>query len=246
MKSILITGANRGLGLGLVKQLAKDVKSPKYIIGTCRNIEKAKDLQEVRTQHSNVHILELDIRNTDSFPHFTEEVKNILCVDGLNVLFNNAGCASKSTRINLVKTEQFTEVFQTNLIGPVMLTKALLPLLKKAASNSPKQYCIEGGAIINMSSILGSITLNDIGGMYPYRCSKAALNMATKTLSIDLKSDGILVTSIHPGWVKTDLGGQGAPMQVNDSISQIIDLMKNLNESHNGGFYQYDGKKLEW
>ncbi|XP_045475046.1 C-factor isoform X1 [Harmonia axyridis] len=245
MKSILVTGSNRGLGLGLIKRIVTQDIQPKYIIGTCRDIEKAKDLHQIAALHPNVRILNLDIRNTETFENFSREVENIVKDDGLNLLINNAGYSPKSTRILFLKTEQLTETFQTNVIGPIMLTKALLPLLKKGAENSQKKFSAES-AVINMTSILGSIGLNKEGGLYPYRCSKAALNMATKSLSLDLKKDGILATALHPGWVKTDMGGPGAPLSVDESISHIMNFIENLNENHNGGFYQYDGKSLEW
>ncbi|KAK9890646.1 hypothetical protein WA026_012005 [Henosepilachna vigintioctopunctata] len=182
----------------------------------------------------------------DTFEFFAKEVENIVKDDGLNLLFNNAGYSPKSTRINFLKADQLTETFLTNVVGPIMLTKSMLPLLKKAAKNSEKKFSTEGSVVVNMTSILGSISLNKEGGLYPYRCSKAALNMATKSLSVDLKSDGILVTCIHPGWVKTDMGGKGAPLEIEDSVSQIVNLVKSFNESHNGKYFQYDGKELAW
>ncbi|XP_044755774.1 C-factor [Coccinella septempunctata] len=246
MKSVLVTGANRGLGLGLIKRIVTHTNQPKYIIGTCRDIEKAKDLQQIAALHPHIKILNLDVRNTETFENFAREVEDIVKEDGLNLLFNNAGYSPKSTRISFLKTEQLTETFQTNVIGPVMLTKALLPLLKKAAENSQKIFSVNSAAVINMTSVLGSIALNKEGGLYPYRCSKAALNMASKSLSLDLKKDGILVTALHPGWVKTDMGGPGAPLQIDESVTHIMNFVENLNETHNGGFYQYDGKKLDW
>lgn len=246
MKSILITGCNRGLGLGLIKNLVKDVNPPK-IIATCRNAQAAKELNTIADENKNIHILELDVKNVDSFPDFAQKVESVVGDDGLNVLFNNAGYSPKSTRINFVKTDQFMEAFAINTVGPIMLSKALLPLLKRAADkNNDKPLSSERAAIVNMTSVLGSIALNTNGGLYPYRCSKAAINMATKSLSVDLKNDGILVTCIHPGWVKTDMGGKNAPLDVDESTKGIINVLKSLNEKHNGEFYEYDGKQLPW
>ncbi|KAJ8981677.1 hypothetical protein NQ317_017298 [Molorchus minor] len=247
MKSILITGCNRGLGLGLIKCLVKDINSPKTIIATCRDVANAKELKEIADINANVHILELDVTKTDTLDNFASEVEKIVDKDGLNVLFNNAGYSPKSTRINFVKTEQMIETFAVNTVGPLMLTKALLPLLKRAAQvNEDKPLGSSKAAVVNMTSILGSISLNDNGGLYPYRCSKVALNMVTKSLSVDLKKDGILVTCIHPGWVKTDMGGSNAPMEVDKSVSSIAQLVRSLSEKHNGEFYQWDGKRLDW
>nr|CAI5843138.1 unnamed protein product [Callosobruchus analis] len=247
MKSILITGCNRGLGLGFVKALVKDRNPPKNIIATCRNLENAKELQELANLNKNVHILLLDVMKTETFPNFACQVEEIVKDEGLNVLFNNAGCSPKSTRINFVKTEQLVDTYLVNTVAPIMLTKALLPVLKKA-SELYKDLPLGSNrsAVINMSSILGSIRANDNGGLYPYRCSKAALNMATKSLSIDLKKDGILVTALHPGWVKTELGGPGAPMEVESSVAGCLEVIRTLSSEHNGELYQWDGKKLEW
>lgn len=114
-----------------------------------------------------------DLTNFDCYGNFVGRVSEIVKEDGLNVLFNNAGVAPKSTRIPFVKTEQLLDTFTTNTVVPIMLTKALLPLVKQAAKkNVDKPLGISKAAIINMSSVLGSIDLNKDGGLYPYRCSK--------------------------------------------------------------------------
>nr|AEE63240.1 unknown [Dendroctonus ponderosae] len=247
MKSILITGCNRGLGLGLVKTLLKSDSPPKNLITTCRSVDKASELQQLASQHKNVHIIPLDVRNTESFDAFAKGVEEIVGSEGLNVLFNNAGYSPKSTRLGFVKADQLLETFAVNTVGPILLTKALLPTLRKAANlNKSGAFGSKKAAVINMTSILGSIALNSDGGLYPYRCSKAAINMATKSLSQDLKKDGILVACVHPGWVKTDMGGSNAPMSVEESSRGIVQLMAKLDESHTGGFFQWDGKELQW
>ncbi|XP_050315472.1 C-factor-like, partial [Anthonomus grandis grandis] len=163
------------------------------------------------------------------------------------VRVNNAGYSPKFTRIGLVKMDQLVDSFAINTIGPIMLTKALLTLLKKAAeANSAEPMGSNKAAVVNMSSILGSIAQNTDGGFYPYRCSKASLNMATKSMSIDFKNDGILATCVHPGWVQTDMGGANAPMSVEDSCGHLVKFIDNLSEEHNGGYFQYDGKALPW
>lgn len=247
MKSILITGCNRGLGLGLVRQFLKSANPPGCLVATCRDIQKSEDLRKIAESHNNVHILEIDLKDFNKYKEFSEKVSKIVNDDGLNVLFNNAGMSPKFTRLNLVKPEQLMDTYITNTMAPIMLTKILFPLLKMAAKkNVSKPNGIEKAAIINMSSMLGSFDLNTIGGYYPYRCSKAALNMATKSMSVDFKDDGIIVTSIHPGWVKTDLGGNSAPMEIEESTSSIVKFLLALNETHNGGFYQWDGQAMGW
>ncbi|XP_025833810.1 uncharacterized protein LOC108739852 [Agrilus planipennis] len=247
IKSILITGSNRGLGLGLVKQLLSIPNPPDKIIATCRNLENAKELREIANKHKNVHILLLDVTDFNSYDDFKRKLENILQDDGLNVLFNNAGTYPRVTKLELLNSSHLVNAFVTNTVAPIMLTKTLVPLLKTAAQkNSDKPIGSERAAIINMSSILASISENSSEGLYPYKCSKAALNMATKTLSIELKEDNIMAICLHPGWVKTDMGGPNARLDIEPSVKGIVDLILSVNSEHNGGFYQYDGKQLPW
>ncbi|CAK9829780.1 csgA [Anthophora retusa] len=248
MKSILITGCNRGLGLGLVKHLVQLPQPPENIFATCRNTNKAKELTSLAEKSKNVHIIEIDLTDTKNYDKIIEIVKDKTGDAGLNVLFNNAGTSTKFTRLKLVKEEQLTETFFVNTVVPIMLTKACLPLLKTAMNNfkDKSKMSIHKSAVINMTSILGSIADNNQGGHYPYRCSKAALNAATKSMSIDLKEDGILVACLHPGWVRTDMGGSTAPMDVDTSITNILNTLNSLTEEHMGCFIQYDGKILPW
>ncbi|XP_076160744.1 SDR family oxidoreductase sniffer [Ptiloglossa arizonensis] len=248
MKSILITGCNRGLGLGLVKHLTKLSQPPQNIFATCRDIYKAKELTALAEKSKNIHIIEIDLFDTKNYDKIVQTIKNKVSYNGLNVLFNNAGISPKFTRLNFVKENELKETFFVNTVVPILLTKALLPLLKIASKNfeDKSKMTINRSAIINMSSILGSIADNDQGGYYPYRCSKAALNAATKSMSIDLKEDGILVTSLHPGWVRTDMGGNNAPMDIDTSVSNILSTLSLLTEKHTGCFLQYDGKSLPW
>lgn len=247
MNSILITGCNRGLGLGLVKTLVNLPKPPEHIFATCRDVQKAEELVSLAEANNNLHIKEIDLRQFNCYDKLIKNISDIVKDNGLNVLFNNAGVAPKSVRINYVKEKDFLETFTTNTIVPVMLAKACLSLLKTAAAkNKTNSLGVRRAAIINMSSIVGSMTSNTEGAMIPYRVSKAGLNAATKSLSIDLKTHKILCVSIHPGWVRTDMGGSKAPLDIKTSCNHIVDLLECLNEKHNGGFYQYDGQKIPW
>ncbi|XP_071860331.1 SDR family oxidoreductase sniffer [Bombus fervidus] len=248
MKSILITGCNRGLGLGLVKHLVKMLQPPENIFATCRDVNKARELTLLAEKSENVHIIEIDLANTKDYDKITKVVAEKVGNAGLNVLFNNAGISSRFTRLGLVKEKQLTETFFVNTVAPILLTKEILPLLKIASNNfaDKSKMNVNRAAVINMSSILGSIADNNEGGYYPYRCSKAALNAATKSMSIDLKEDGILVTCLHPGWVRTDMGGTNAPMDVDTSVTNILNTLNVLNEEHTGCFIQHDGQILSW
>ncbi|CAG9095627.1 unnamed protein product [Plutella xylostella] len=244
MKSVLITGANRGLGLGMVKHLTKQNKA-ENIFATCRT--PSDELKQLAQENKNLHILNLDLTNLNSFGDVVPKISQVMGDQGLNLLVNNAGISTKFTKLQLVKSEQLLENLTVNTVAPIMLTKALLPVLKQAADkHSDRPVGAERAAVINLSSILGSIEKNDQGGFYPYRCSKAALNAATKSMSLDLKKDRILVACIHPGWVKTDMGGKNAPLDVETSVQGMLDTILQLKEGDSGKFLQFDGTELPW
>ncbi|KAI5646133.1 short chain dehydrogenase domain-containing protein [Phthorimaea operculella] len=205
------------------------------------------ELSQLAQENKNLHILHLDVTNTSAYGEVASAITQQMGNQGLNLLVNNAGITTKFTKLPLVKTEQLIDNLTVNTVAPIILTKTLLPLLKAASdANGEKPMGTQRAAVINISSILGSIEKNDQGGFYPYRCSKAALNAATKSMSIDLKKDKILVASMHPGWVKTDMGGKNAPLDVDTSISAIFDTITKLGEQDSGKFLQYDGSELPW
>ncbi|XP_046391054.1 C-factor [Ischnura elegans] len=246
MKSILVTGCNRGIGLELIKQLVALSKPPQHVLATVRQPDKAKELQELASANKSIHILQIDLKDLKSYKPLSKEVGEIVGDDGLNVLLNSAGISSKFARLQYLKAEQLEEHFLVNTIAPTMLTKALLPLIKVAASRSSSPPGLSKGLIVNMSSILGSISSNTTGGLYPYRASKSALNAITRSLSLEVKDDGIIALSLHPGWVKTDMGGPKAPLTVQESVSKILQTLSSLEARHNGQFIQFDGQELPW
>lgn len=249
MNSILITGCNRGLGLGLVKSLIKHEKSPKYIFATCRNIDAANELRTLAASNKNIHLLQIDLKDFDKYPKVFKQVEDVVKDEGLNVLFNSAGISPRSSFLGLkaLKANELIDTYTVNVVAPLMLTKAFVPLLKKASDNNKSaELGVSRAVIINMSSILGSIASNVEGSLYHYRVTKSGVNAATKSLSIDLKNDKIMVTAMHPGWVKTDMGGPKAPLEIEQSCDSMVNTIFNLKPSHNGAFIQYDGKSLPW
>ena len=188
-----------------------------------------------------MHVVALDVTKFDSFPSIVDTVGAITRDQGLNILINNAGVSPKSTRINMVTEQQMLDTFVSNVVAPVMLTKAMLPELKRGASVSSPAL------IVNMSSILGSIAENTAqGGLYPYRASKSALNAVTRSLSVDLSKDNVQAVSLHPGWVRTDMGGHNAPVSVEDSVSGVLQQIDQHSSHNNGGFIDFTGKTLPW
>jgi len=237
--SVLVTGANRGIGLEFVRQFLSLSPPPKHIIVTCRAPESADELKKLASSASGqVHVLALDVKNYASYSGLVEQVGQIVGNDGLGLLVNNAGIASESG-LEEVTPQEMMENFEVNSVTPLMITKALLPLLQLSAGKRKT-------SVVNISSREGSIEDNSSGGYYAYRTSKTALNMITKSLSVDLKPKGIQVIALHPGWVKTDMGGPGAKMTVEESVNSLIPTIKGFKENDIGKMLDYVGKVIPW
>ena len=243
-KSIVITGGNRGIGLEIVKQLLSLPNPPGYIFATCRSLESASELNSLSEGNNNLHVVQLDVNDFEGFNQVVSEVERKLEGRGLDLLLNNAGIVDRST-LNEVTAERMIDVYKTNTVAPLMLAKAFRPLLRRAASRSSNEDSAKA-CIVNISSVLGSITENSGRTLYPYRSSKAALNMITKSLSIDLESERIMAVALHPGWVKTDMGGQNAALTTKDSVEGLLTVIGSLDNSTNGGFFDFTGKALPW
>lgn len=250
--SVLITGAGRGLGLQMVDSLASGGFSPGKIIATTRNPASTQKLQELAEKHPNIHVITLDVVNQDSIEKAVEEVSRLVQDQGLNCLINNAGI-NVVADFHTVTAEKMMENFHTNAVAPLMITKAFLPLLKRAASRGGAggagSMGIQRAAVINISSLLGSVELNwgeTAFKWYPYRTSKSALNMVTRCLAVDLEPDGILCMAIHPGWVRTDMGGSEAPLSPEESVSSVLSVIGGLTEKDHGSFLNFTGETLPW
>lgn len=250
--SLLITGANRGIGLEFVKQLTRLPQPPKHIFATCRSPSEAKDLLQLASKYDCVHIIKLDVTSTSEYPSLVKTVETTLNGEGLNVLINNAGIYVR-VPLEDVTEDLMMEHYRVNAIAPLLLVQAFLPLLKKAASASAavNGLSCSRAAIINFTSIVASVGDNEngryeSGGRYPYRASKAALNIITKSLSVDLKPHGILAVVLHPGWVQTKMGGPNALISTETSVAGLLRTMQGLNEETSGSFLNYDGTVIPW
>uniref|UniRef100_A0A3B3RFJ3 Zgc:110339 n=1 Tax=Paramormyrops kingsleyae TaxID=1676925 RepID=A0A3B3RFJ3_9TELE len=233
-RSVLLTGASRDIGLQIVKDLAKKTERSAPIIATARNPAAAEDLQRVAKEYSGVHVVTLDVTSQASIDAAVEEVSPLVGAERLNYL-------------EILTAEEMLKTFESNTVSPLMVTVAFLPLLRAAATRRSGMG-IHRAAVINMSSILASIQLN-CGALaefkcYPYRASKAALNMVTRCLAVDLESEGILCVAVHPGWVRTDMGGPD--LSVEESVSSILSLLAGLSEKDHGGYLDYTGNTLPW
>ena len=231
MKKILVTGANRGLGLGLVK---KFLKNNEKVICTTRNISKSKELILCKKKYNdNLEICELDLLDKES-PNI---LSNFLGNEPIDLFINNAGVIGHSAQhFKSVSLNHWLDVLKVNLIAPLLITQSIIKNIEK--SSERKIYFI--------SSKVGSIEDNKSGGMYIYRSSKTALNQVVKSLSIDLKPLGISVISLHPGWVRTEMGGPNALISVEESVNGMVDVISNTSIVNSGEFINYDGTRLPW
>lgn len=220
MGVVLITGANRGIGLELARQMAARGRK---VIGTARRPQEAAELQKV------AKVIALDVADEASVEAMAKEVGD----EAVDVLVNNAGVSSKSPKLELCTKEELTRVLAINSIGPVLVTKALLGNVRKG----------ERRLVVNITSQLGSIARNE-GGSYGYRASKAALNMFTSCMAKEHKD--VTFIAMHPGWVQTDMGGQNAPLKVEESVSSMLLALERVGAAHSGGFLNFDGTTIPW
>ena len=231
MKSILITGANRGLGFEFVKQLTV---RENHIFATCRDPNHAGELKAWGNKHSNVSIHQLDVTDDDSIQSLAAELGG----RPLDWLINNAGISGEEgVTVGNIERNNFLEVINTNCLGPLNVSELLLPQLRLSQDK----------LIVCVSSKMGSISSNERGRSYAYRTSKAALNCAMRSFAIDVADLGIQVMLLHPGWVKTDMGGENAPLTSEESVKSMLQVIeKNKKDSQAEVLLSYDGSVIHW
>jgi len=222
--TVLVTGANRGLGLEFAKQLQE--KGYK-VIGTARNPQAATDLKA-----TGARVEQLDVASQSS----VEALAKVLQGVPIDILINNAGMANRiDSSLATLDFDAMERTFQVNAVGPLRVTQALLPNLQAA----------QGKTIINITSRLGSIELST-GGLYSYRTSKTALNQINKIVSVELAPQGYTSIVMHPGWVKTDMGGADATLTIPESITGMLTVIDSLTIDKTGKFFNYNGEEIPW
>ncbi len=229
---VLVTGANRGIGLELVRQL---VNRGDRVFAACRQPESASALHALKAQHdAALTIVPLDVSDPASIAASYAEVAQH--THALDVLINNAGLSAGQEPLGTVTQEHLLAAYKVNAAGPLLMVQQYQDMLSAG----------EGKKIINLSTGIASIGSRDKGGMYSYTGSKAALNMLTKNLSHDLAPLGILAIVLDPGWVKTDMGGPNAWITPEESVSGILKLMDRLTLADTGKFFHYTGSEIVW
>ncbi|WP_260855346.1 SDR family oxidoreductase [Mesorhizobium amorphae] len=224
-KTVLVTGAGRGLG----RELARQYAASGWQVIACRRSRPADGLE------AGIEYQPLDIADPVSISAL--EIR--LAGRPLDVLVNNAGVRSPLAGLDRLQPDEFLDVLRINTLGPVLLTRALRANLRLGGDP----------VVANIGSRAGSMAeglLDDDDDDYAYRCSKAALNMATVQLARDLQPDGITVLSLHPGWVKTDMGGAQAVLPAEESAKALRSIIATAKPERSGTFLAFDGRPVSW
>lgn len=216
----LITGSSRGIGFGLVGEA---LKAGHTVFAVARNTAPLKPLQNDFPK--NLVLIQTDISQPDAIETLAKQIEK----EGLDILVNNAGMMATGDT-----ADDLTQSFWVNATVPFLLAKALLPTLKK--SNNPR--------VAQISTMMASIKDNTSGGYYAYRSSKTALNMLTRSLTLD--HPGVNFSLIHPGWVKTDMGGANATTEIKDSVEGIWKVITAMTTKSSGQYVDFKGETLPW
>ncbi|RMD68386.1 MAG: SDR family oxidoreductase [Gammaproteobacteria bacterium] len=232
MSAILVTGSNRGLGLEWVRQYAE---AGWHVHATCRHPDKAHDLKALAARHPHITLHRLDVTR----PEEIREVAGALRGQAIDVLVNNAGVYLEKYddgRLGHIDFAAWEETFRVNTLGPVRVTAAFLEHVARSAKR----------LVVAISSHMGAIAEIDMPGSYAYRSSKAALNAAMKGISLELRPRGIGVLLLHPGWVRTRMGGPDAPLLPEESVSAMRRLVEGFTMAMSGRFFRYNGTEIPW
>lgn len=230
MATVLITGANRGLGLEFCRQY---VEQGWHVIACARNPDDAFELNNLAT-HRDIQIEALDVADFEQIDALSRKLAN----QPIDVLINNAGIYEDNSRNGFghLDYQAWTKSFLVNTEAPLKMAEAFLPQLK----------CSDKKLIANVSSLMGSIADNGSGGSIFYRSSKAALNAAMRSLALELKEQSVGVLIFHPGWVKTDMGGPNALIDAAPSIAGMRAVIDRFSLDQSGSFVKFDGTPMPW
>ncbi len=226
-QTYVVTGASRGIGLEFVRVLAA---RGNRVIAAVRDPASAKDLAALQ---GSLRIVPLDVSDPASIRGLSSRIGD----EPIDVLINNAGVASRGSKhLADIDAAEMAAVFMVNSIAPMLVVRALVANLRKG----------ERKAIVQITSQLGSIANNTGGSSYGYRASKSALNQLNRSLANELRPEGFTCAAMHPGWVRTDMGGTGADLTVQESVAHMLRVIDGLTPDRSGAFLNYDGAPLPW
>jgi NAD(P)-dependent dehydrogenase (short-subunit alcohol dehydrogenase family) len=221
----VITGANRGIGAEFVRQL---IARGDHVDAGARDPHAATALLDLAARHADkLRVHGCDVSDDASVRGFAQALGDV----AVDVLVNNAGVMGKMQSLEALDLEDVKHTFDVNALGAVRVTRALLAHLEHAKTRR----------VVQITSGMGSITDNASGGAYGYRMSKAGLNMANKSMSVDLRARGFTCVVINPGWVKTDMGGAGATITAEDSVRKMLAIIDGLTPEQTGSFLNFRG-----
>ena len=223
-QTCVVTGANRGIGLELARQLCARGDT---VIATARDPDSASDLKAL-----GVRVEALDVERGKSIAAFAKRLKG----SAVDVLIHNAATGVAGPAVERVTAEDVESHFRVNALGPLLLTQALLPNLRAG----------ERKLVVAISSGLGSIGENSTGGWVAYRISKTALHQVMRTLSAELSKEGLSFVLISPGWVRTRMGGRDAPLSPEDSVRGVLKVIDRLAPKDTGKFFNERGREMAW
>lgn len=229
--NVLITGANRGIGLEMVRF---SMEQGWRVFACCRNPHNADRLFNIaKLSNGQISVHIADMLELSTLQALSYELRN----DPVDMLINNAGIyGSDKNKFGNVDVESWQQAFQINSIAPLKMVEAFSEQLLMGKQK----------VVACMSSKMGSMADNGYGNSYIYRSSKAALNAVIKSLSIDLKEQGIISVALHPGWVKTDMGGADAEITTRECVEQLFSNMSSLTIEDSGRFIDIDGSDIPW
>ena len=229
MSQVFITGANRGIGLALTKLYLQDGWD---VVACCRTPAQADELLYLISDNPGLEVYQLDVTDHAAITALAAELND----RSFDLLINNAGnYGPQNVTVGHINAEEWRKVLEINTIAPIKVAEAFMPHLKRAQ-----------GSVINLTSKMGSMADNQSGGAYLYRSSKAALNAATKSLAIDLAVYDMKAIVVHPGWVRTEMGGPHGLIDTVQSATGIKTLVDGLTMKQSGGFYDYQGNIIPW
>ncbi|HLV22212.1 MAG TPA: SDR family oxidoreductase [Polyangiaceae bacterium] len=228
MPSVLITGANRGLGLEFARQYCEDGHR---VFAACRDPDTAEELRRLSGARLSVH--RLDVGDPASIERLADELSE----PSIDILINNAGInGPKRQRFGDIDYPGFEHTLRINTLGPLRVCEAFVDNVARSGRK----------LMVAITSGMGSIEDNTSGGSYAYRTSKAALNMVMRNVAVDLKKRGIIAVVINPGWVRTDMGGPGANLEPPESISRMRQIFDRHGPEDSGTFLNYRGNTYPW
>jgi NAD(P)-dependent dehydrogenase (short-subunit alcohol dehydrogenase family) len=231
MPTVLITGANRGLGLEFCRQYAD---AGWNVIACCRNPIQGSELNALSHRYASIQIEALNVAHFDQIDSVSQKLSD----SSIDMLINNAGVYDdkKGHGFGQLDYQDWQHSLLINTQAPMKMAEAFMPQIQRGSKK----------LIVNISSLMGSISDNGSGGSILYRTSKAALNAAMKSLSIDLRNQGVGVLILHPGWVQTDMGGANALIDSKASVGGMCAVIDNFTLVQSGAFIKYDGKPMPW